>query len=251
MTHFQDGVWVGAAGTWADTSGIAPLPNTSIPSGVAYGVPVIGSALWNIVPATSVNNALATAQTVSGAAFTLAAGTSITATTVSIAGRGSVSLYKLDVPRCIAFSGAATSVTATIYTVSGYDYRLQPMDETISGLSGTGKAIGIKAFAYIEGATATGNTTSSVVFGTVDCFGAPYYFANFADLDIAWAGTKVSTSSGCTVAVTSTPTATSGDVRGTFSATPAADGSRAIYGYIRLPSPDNMQTVYGRTQYNA
>lgn len=246
MTHFSDPLRSGAAGTATDSSGRLPLESNN-PSGAAYGAPQLNGAIWYSVPATSVTNGLALVQTVSNANFTLQAGTSITATTITISGVA-VSLYALDVPRCIAFSGAHTSVSAVFYNIVGFDQYLKPMTQTVSGTGSTNRNVTTKAFAYIQTIGTTGNTTSNVVIGTADIFGAPLFMEDLGTVHLSYNSTLVSTSSGFTAGVATAATATSGDVRGTYSAGSAADGVKIICAMIGIRNPNNENYVYGVAQ---
>lgn len=248
MTQFNQ-VRIGQAGTGTDTR----LPDdiqtvqTSFSNpnaGRQGGVPIGVSQFWTIVPATSVINALATTQTVSGApaTVTLAAGTSITTVTINNA-----SYYALDVPRALLISGV-TSVTAASFTITGLDQYFKAMTQTITGPAGFTSVTTTKAFAYVSGITVSGNTTTSVTIGTADRFGAPYNMAYFGAGVFNWNNAVITSSAGFTAADTTTATAATGDVRGTYSVQSAADGVKRLTCQIAIPNVTTTAGAFGVVQ---
>lgn len=209
-----------------------------------------------VVPPPTSATALAAAQTVSGTTFTLQAVSGITTTTIQ-----GVTYYDLGVARCLTATGQIGTVTATSLTVRGIEETVLtdgtlgpglPMQFTfnspVSGLTTTST----KAIRYVRSVTAGTNTTSGVSLGVSDTLGFPYKVANYGDVHINWNNVWVTSSTGFTAAVTTSPsTAATGDVRGTYALQGAsADGALAFRAYIFVLDPDTEIGLYGKAQFN-
>jgi len=212
--------------------------------------------VYATTPPEAAPNALAAAQTVSGAAFTLAAGSGVTTTTIN-----GTTYYDLGVARCIRAVGQIGTVTGTTLTVVGIEETVEedgtlgpglPMQFTmsspVSGLTTTST----KAIRYVRSITTDGNTTSGVSIGTVDTFGFPYKVANFGDVILNWNNALITASTGFTAAVTTSPaTAQTGDVRGTYAVqSGSSNGSLVFRAYIFVKDPNTTTGLYGQAQYN-
>lgn len=235
MTHFQDGVNIGAAGM--------PQQSRSLPNllpGASLGVPMSSRVVYDVVPAAIVANCLVTSAIVNGAA-TLTAGTSTTTTTIS-----GNTVIKLDVPRCISITGTAGGVTAVPFTIVGYDLYGQPMTEVITGPAATATVTTLKSFAYVRSITSTGTTTAAVTVGTSDTLGLPYRVDSFGYVNIFYNTAWVTANTGFTAAVTTDPaTTTTGDVRGKYALQSASDGVKRFVAYIYVADVDTMKGAYG------
>lgn len=243
MTHFSDGLRVGTAGTNTDTRPVLDQLGVNAPQ---VGVPTSPIYVFDVVPLTLQTNNIATSQTLSGApaTVTLTAGTGVSSTTL----RNGASVYALDTPRCITITGSATTVAAISYTISGYDEYQQAMTQTITGPSSTGSVTTTKAFKYISGITATGNSTSSVAIGTSDTLGLPLKAGAFEYVRLAYNNIGITSSAGFTAAVTTTATATTGDVRGTYALQSASDGSKRFTAFIFVKDSSTVSGAFGVAQ---
>lgn len=230
MTNVGAPLRIGGASSAAVDGGQPGAPNSPI---YAY----------QVTPATLQADNVAVLQTVSGAIFTLAAGTSVTSTTVN-----GTTYYALDVARNLRATGGSVSTAATLITVAGLDTYRQPMTETFTGPTGTAVTSTVKAFQYVRSITAAGNTTSTVSIGTGDVFGFPYRVATYGDTRIWWDIAGITNSVGITLAVTSAATATTGDVRGTYASATASNGARILSVWIAVQNPDSLTNIYGVTQ---
>lgn len=242
MSQVSDGLRTGNAGLPPDTR----APFVTIAPGVtpAYGAPVQPIGVLDLVPAASGANNIAAFQVVSGAAFTVAAGTGVTTSTIN----GSVYL-DLGSARGIKATGSGVSNVATLITIAGLDEYLQSMTQTFTGPTGTAVTTTTKAFRYVLSASTTGNTVSSVGLGTADLFGLPVRADSFNYMvQLNWAGQVVTASTGFVAAVTSSATATTGDVRGTYTVSSTADGAKRLTGFVYIANPNTNDGVYGVPQ---
>lgn len=238
MTQFSDGLRLGAAGDETD-SRISPVRSFS--GGGIQGVPISPIRMHTVVPITGT---LAALQTVTSANFTLSSAGGITTTTI-----GGVLYYDLGTPRTLVFTGGATPQTAIVMFISGKDNYLQTLTQTMTGPTGTGTAETLKAFQYVAGVFASGNTTSTISIAVGDRFGLPFCVTSVDFAYFSWAGTKVTSSTGFSGAVTTSPsTATLGDVRGLYSVSSASDGVKRFTAHITINDPDSVTSAYGVQQ---
>jgi len=243
MTQFNDVLNVGQAGA-AGIDSRAPLEAGAGPVYYQAGASTSPLFVYDIVPLTLDKSNIAASQVVSGASFTLTAGTGVTSTTI----KGTAYLA-LDVPRCITASGVSTTTAEVAISVTGLDAYLQPQTMTFSGPSGTATpTIGTKAFKYISAISTVGNTLSGITIGTSDTLGLPRRVDAFGYITINWADVLKTAATGFTAAVTTTPSATTGDVRGTYALqTSAADGTRRLVVTTFCKNPDTIDGLYGKT----
>ena len=227
----------------------------------------------NQVPSTLSATNLATSQTpVSGTAVTLTAGTGVTgSTTITNASTGAAvtGLFALDgAAGRVSFGSSGTiqlwdptkalsrnvrittaSGDTAVYTVRGYDIYGYPMSESITA-SGATTVSGAKAFKYIASVTPVGTVGATVTVGTGDVFGFPIYSATYvigtdADVAISWNGAAITSTTGYTAGVTTSPaTATTGDVRGTYAVQSASDATKRLV-ITQSPSLANISSVTG------
>lgn len=243
MTHFTDGLRIGAAGTGTDSRGIPDQAGVQTPQ---LGVPTSQSYIYDVVPATIVANNIAAAQTASGApaTLTLSAGTSASVVTL----RNGVSAIALDCARAVTISSVAT-VTAISFTINGYDDYQQAMTQTLTGPGSAATVTTTKAFRYITSITCSGNTTSNITVGTSDVLGLPVRADAFEYLTVHYNSGLITLQTGFTAAVTSTATATTGDVRGTYALQTASNGVRRFCTMIFIKNPDTVAGTFGVTQF--
>lgn len=241
--HVSDGYRTGAAGLPPDTRPV--LDQQSVTNGSrSFGAPTSPTFVYDVVPLTLQKNNIATAQTLSGASATLAAGTGVTSTTL----RNGTTVLALDCARAVTISGAATTVVATTLTVSGYDDYEQPMSQVLTGPTGTAAVTTTKAFRYVSSVAASTNTVSNISIGTSDTIGLPVRADAFEYVTVKYNSALVTSSAGFTAAVTSTATTTSGDVRGTYALQTASNGSRRLVIETFVKNTETVDGVWGVTQ---
>lgn len=238
MSQFSDGIRLGNAGGLGDTR----LPLTrSFSGGGVQGVPISPIMLYTVVPVTGT---LAASQTVTSANFTLSSAGGITTTNI-----GGTTYYDIGCARTLVFTGAVSPQTAVVMVVSGKDDYLQNLTSTLTGPTGTGTAETLKAFRYVAGVFASGNTTSAISIAVGDRFGMPHCVTSFDYVMLTWAGTLVTQSTGFSGAVTTSPsTSALGDVRGLYSVSSASDGVKRLTAWQAITNPNTMDGAYGVAQ---
>jgi len=203
------------------------------PSPMDLGVGPLGRIyVWDVVPQAKVANNLATAQSPTSA-FTLTAGTSVKAVTLSNGSLG----YALDLPRALIITIGTGTIANRSITISGYDYYGQPMSEVIAtGTTQSTTVSGKKAFYIVTSITTSGAVGGTVAVGTTDILGLPVRVANVAYIASVKSNNTLAQDAGTFVAAaTATATTTTGDVRGTYVPATASDGIvRTVMG-ILLP----------------
>lgn len=144
--------------------------NAPGPSPMELGVGPMGRVfVFDVTPLTLQAAGLATSQNPgSGAAFTLTAGTGVTASTDS----AGVTRYTLDVPRSVSIT--ATGANTATYLVSGYDQYGQPMSQTVAAPS-TSTVKTTKMFKQVTSVVNNNATasTNGVTVGYGDDVGLP------------------------------------------------------------------------------
>lgn len=220
MTHFSDGVRVGA---YFGNNGSAPVP----------GAPISPVYVYDIVPVAIVTDGICLQQTLSGAGNATLNG--------SLASGGTVTL---DVPRNVIVdaAGAATAVL----TVYGTDVYGNAMSEAIT-LNGTTAVAGKKAFKKITRIAASAAAADFFV-GTGDVFGLPFRVDSRNYTLTAWNGAFVTTGTLAAAVTTSPATTTTGDVRGTYAVPDAADASKRLTVWMYIEDADTVTGLYGVTQ---
>lgn len=251
MTDIFDKIRIGQA---------PPPPNANAQVIPQYGASTSPVYVYTTVPAVAANNQIALAQTVSGANFTLTAGSGASLVNIPPGGPQYIDLGNA---RVLQYVGSSASTAAVAITVNGLeetvlgDGTLGPgriMTETVTGPAGSTIVTGKKAFRFIgplpTGVRAATNTVSSVAIGTTDNYGIPYIGADAGFVEFFWNGAQETTSTRFTLPDTTSPaTATTGDVRGTFLPASAATGTRRFTAYIYINNPDTSQGVYGVTNF--
>ena len=220
MTHFSDGVRVGAN---FDNNGLASQP----------GAPMSPVFVYDVTPVALDADGICAQQTLAGAGNALLNG--------ALASGGTVTL---DVPRNVIVdaAGAATAVL----TVYGTDVYGIAMSEAIT-LNGTTAVAGKKAFKTITRVAASAAATDFFV-GTGDVFGLPFRADSRNYCLTAWNGAFVTTGTFVPAVTTSPATTTTGDVRGTYAVPDAADGSKQLTIWIYIENPESVTGLYGVTQ---
>lgn len=238
------GTGTGGAGTYtlnqainiANTTTLTLHGNTPFenPAPMDLGVGPLGRVyIWDVVPQAKVANNLATAQSPTSA-FTLTAGTSVKAVTLTNGSLG----YALDVPRALIITiGSGTIANQTI-TISGYDYYGQPMSEAIlTGTTPSTTVSGKKAFYIVTSITTTGAVGGTVAVGTTDLLGIPVRVTNAGYITSVKSNNTLAQDAGSFVAAdTATATTSTGDVRGTYAPATASNGIVRTVMTIALPA---------------
>jgi len=217
MTHFSDGVRVGAV----------------FPTFAEPGVAVSPIIVYNVVPVALDADGICAQQTLAAAGNALLDG--------ALASGGTV---VLDVPRNVIIdaAGAATAVL----TITGTDTYGIPMSEAIT-LNGTTAVAGKKAFKTITRVAASAAATDFFV-GTGDVFGLPIRANTRNYVLTAWNGAFVTTGTFTAAVATSPATTTTGDVRGTFAPADAADAAKRLTLWVFVFDDDTQTGLYGVTQ---
>jgi hypothetical protein len=238
MTNFSDGVRLGNAGGLGDSR--LPL-NRTFSGGGVQGVSITPIRMFTVVPVTGT---LAALQTVTAANFTLSSAGGITTTNI-----GGTTYYDIGCARTLVFTGGVSPQTPVLMVITGKDDYLQTLTQAMTGPTGTGTAESLKAFRYVASVFASGNTTSTVSIAVGDRIGLPYCVTSVDFVQLSWAGTKVTASTGFSGAVTTVPsTSALGDVRGVYSLSSASDGVKRFTAFIAINDPDSMDNAYGQAQ---
>lgn len=220
MTHFSDGVRVGAV----------------FPTFAEPGVTISPITVYDVVPVALSATAVCAAQPVAGAVSLIINGASAAA-----------GVATLDVPRAVSVVSANAGDTTQVITVVGFDAYNQPMTENIT-LNGTTTVSGQKAFRRITRVAASAVTLGNVSVGSTDILGLPLRVATRNYALTAWDGAFVTTGTFAAADATSPATATTDDVRGTFLPPAATNGARRLTVYLFSPNPDTQAGIYGVTQ---
>ena len=248
MPQFSDDLFLGAAQTYMGTNPNAALGD---PSPMDLGVGPLGRIyVFDTVPAAKVTNNIATASAYTST-ITLTAGTSVT----SVQNASAQTVLQLDVPRAVAVTIGAGTITDRNVTISGYDYYGQAMSEVIAtGTTQSTTVNGKKAFYQILSATVSGAVGATIALGTTDILGLPVRVTSAAYIARAgWNNTLAEDAGTFVAAVTTTATTTSGDVRGTYVPSSATDGTKRLVMGILVPAlacgPNSTRTgALGVTQ---
>ena len=231
MPQFSDDLFLGPAQTYMGTN---VNSNLGDPSPMDLGVGPLGRIyVWDTVPLAkgAANIAAASAYT---AAITLTAGTGVT----SVIRSDGVTALQVDVPRAVAVTIGAGTITNRNVTVTGYDYYGQPMSEVIA--TGTTQSVAVngkKAFYQITAATVSGAVGATISLGTTDILGSPVRISNAGYVSRAgWDNTLAEDAGTFVAAVATTATTTTGDVRGTYVPSSACDGAKRLVMGVLLPA---------------
>lgn len=197
------------------------------PSPMERGVGPMGRVyIFDVVPLTLQAAGLAGSQNPgSGAAFTLAAGTGVTARTRA---DGTIE-YVLDVPRCVTVTAAGAN-TAT-YRVEGYDQFGRFMTANVAAPS-TSTVATTKAFKTVTRIVNINATagTNGLTAGFNDKIGLPVRVPSAPYVvSVKW-DTALAQDAGTFVAADATAPATAAttDVRGCYTPSSAANGTRRL-----------------------
>ena len=218
--------------------GAALIPSVSDsgnPSPMTQGIGPMGRVyIFDVAPVTLQTAGLATsANPGSGAAFTLAAGTGVTARVRS----DGVTEYVLDTPRCVTVT--ATGANTATYTVRGYDQYGQAMSSTVAAPS-TSTVATTKAFKTVISVTNANATagTNGLTVGFNDKLGLPVRVTDVGYVtSVKWAATLAADAGTFVAADTTSPaTASTTDVRGCYTPSSAANGTRRLVMTIALPA---------------
>lgn len=227
MPQFSDDLYLGPV--------TLPSADGTNPSLMTQGVGPLGRVyVWDIVPLTlQVAGLAVSANPGSGASFTLAAGTGVTARTRA----DNTVEYVLDVPRCVTVK--ATGANTATYTISGYDQYGQPMSQLIAAPS-TSTVATTKAFKTVTSVTNANATagTNGLEVGFNDKFGMPLRVTDIAYVQsVKWAATLAADAGTVVVADATSPATTSTtDVRGCYTPSSAANGTRRLVMAIAIPA---------------
>lgn len=229
MAQFSDDLFLGTAETYMGLN--SALGN---PSPMGLGVGPLGRIyVWDTVPVAKATNNIATASAYTST-ITLTAGTG----TTSVVRTDGVTVVQLDVPRAVAVTIGAGTITNRNVTISGWDYYGQPMSEVIAtGTTQSTTVNGKKAFYQISSATVSGAVGATIALGTTDILGIPVRMTNVAYVaSVRWDSTLAEDAGTFVAAVTTTATTTTGDVRGTYVPSSATDGAKRLVMGILLPA---------------
>lgn len=242
MTHFSDGVAVGAAGfSPTDTRALpALLTNTY---GSPAGVGITPSAYFDLgTPAALAATAVCAAQAVAAAGNAVINGTKASA--------GSV-VFEAASPffaRAVSVVSSAAGDTTQVVTITGTDIYGAPMTQALT-LNGTTTVSGTKAFKTITQVAVSAALAGNLSVGDTDIIGLPYRALNRSVVQMFW-DTAFFTTGTFVAGVTATATPTTGDVRGTFVPPTATNGSRRLAFWFNFPynHPGSVNELIGVTQ---
>lgn len=248
MPQFSDDLFLGSAQTYM---GVNTFSSLGDPAPMDLGVGPLGRIyVWDVVAAAKVTNNIATASAYTGS-ITLTAGTSATLVTRA----DGTSAIQLDVPRAVAVTIGAGTITNRNVTINGYDYYGQAMSEVIAtGTTQSTTVNGKKAFFQISSATVSGAVGATIALGTTDILGIPVRVTDAAYIaSVGWNNVLARDTGTFVAAVTTTATTTSGDVRGTYVPSEATNGTKRLVMGILLPAiavgPNSTRTgALGVTQ---
>lgn len=208
--------------------------NSDGPSPMEAGVGPMGRVfIFDAVPLALQTAGLAsgTQNPGSGAAFTLSAGTGVTAVTV-----GSETRYVLDVPRSVTIT--ATGANTATYTITGYDQYGQRMSQTLAAptTSTVSSTKMFKSVVSVVNANATAGTNNLTV-GYGNSIGLPYKLAS-RDYIVGsnFNATAVALSAYTVADATSPATTATTDVRGFIVLPSAADGTKRLVVAMAIPA---------------
>jgi hypothetical protein len=129
--------------------------------------------------------------------------------------------------RCINITGVAGG-TGGVFVVTGMDVYGQITHQNITVGAGAVSAASLKAFKYIISIVPQFTDVHAYTVGTTDTYGLPMRLAAFPGAYATgyWAGAQITSPTGYTAAVTTSPaTALTGDVRGTYALQSASNGT--------------------------
>ena len=262
MSHIPE-LRLGMAGSpgLLDASGRSPIETSKYDFGTssgpggqnglfAPGVPVAGLRYFSVVPLTLGAANVCALQTPTGAqALTLAAGTGVTAVTITPNG---VNTSALDITggnysRGLQIVGQA-SVVAVTYTITGYDEYFQLTTCVVTGPT-TGTVYTKKCLRYITGIKVSGGTTAAISIGTSDVYGFPIAVNSFDQMvNLFYNQVGITATTGFVAAdATSPATSATGHVRGTYALQTASNGTDVLTAHILLSETNaqNMNLAYG------
>jgi len=228
-------------------SGGGTLPTVSLtynaaqqamPSPMGGGVGPLGRIyVFDICPAAPSTTALAAAQaTTASTAMTLSvgSGTGVIKTT-NVAGS---TVYQLDTPRTVTITTGGSAITASVFTVSGYDIYGASMTEAISvPVTASTTTTGKKAFKQIVSITPSVTNTNTVSAGISNVYGLPVRVTDVAYIGtVKWAQTLAQDAGTFVAAVQGNSSTTTGDVRGTYAPSSNANGTYRLVMGILMPA---------------
>lgn len=236
------------------TFGNAPSQGTPSPMGQGVG-PLGRIYVYDICPAAPSTTALAAAQaTTASTAMTLTVGSGTGVIKVTTSPLAST-LYTLDVPRTVTITTGGSTITASVFTVSGFDMYGQAMTEAISvPTTASTTTTGKKAFKSIVSITPSVSNTNTVSAGVSNVYGLPVRVTDVAYVGtVKWAQTLAQDAGTFVAAVQGPSSSTTGDVRGTYAPSSNANGTYRLVMGLLLPAiavgPNATQTgALGVTQ---
>lgn len=224
---------------------------------------VVGPITANTLTITLLN---ASGQTINGAQVGSADVTGIAAQPYAFAGAIALSDPTQNIARGVSVTGVAGG-TGGNFVVRGYDIYGTAMSETIVATAGATTTYGNKAFKYIASVTPSFTNASNYSVGTADSFGFSVRSDFWEYMNVYWAGSFLSTSTGWTVADATVPAlSTTGDSRGTMqvgntnrsgagAAGGSANGVSRLAVFMSVPMYNainstnlNYSTLFGSTQ---
>jgi hypothetical protein len=220
MTHFSDGVRVGAV----------------FPVFAEPGVSVAPISVYDVAPVALSATAVAAAQARGAAGDMTINGASVTA---------GVAIF--DVPRAVSVVSANSGDTTQSATVFGFDVYGQPMSELIA-FNGVTTVAGQKAFSRVTRVAVSASTAGNISCGSTDVLGLPIAVSTRNYALTAWDGAFVTTGTFAAAATTSPATTTTDDVRGTYLPPTATNGTRRLTVYLFAQNTNTQVGIYGVAQ---
>lgn len=156
------------------------------------------------------------------------------------------------IQRAVTITGVAGGAGGN-FLVSGYDSYGYPLTQLLTVGAGAVSATTLKTFKFITSVVPQFSDAHNYTVGTADVFGFPIFSALFSSLQLRWNNAVVTSATGYTAGVTTSPsTNLLGDVRGTYAVQSASDGTKRFTLSMR-PALGSMVTnpttgLYGVAQ---
>ena len=128
--------------------------------------------------------------------------------------------------RAVSITGGSAGSVGGHFLVSGYDLYGRPQTENINATAGAVTTNGAKGWKWLTSVVPQFNDAHSYSVGTTDIYEFPLRADKYAQVNITWNNTTITSNAGFVAAVTTPANATSGSVRGTWAVqTSASNGT--------------------------
>lgn len=136
---------------------------------------------------------------------------------------------------------SGSNLSGINFTIRGYDLFGNPQSEILVGPS-TNTVNSLKCYKWIASVTPDNTSVNTVSVGTADVFGFPLKTETFASVLVWFDENLITSKTGYTAAVTTSPaTQLTGDTRGKYATQSATDGSKKLH-FMQRMSANNLNT---------